>query len=229
MTIMADELGVLFEAVPSIDAGIGDYSRAILDDNCLARLTFSSRKKAMMYLKRLYLLDPSQPLYRLFRRLWTTRPDARPLLALQFAWVNDSLVRDSAEYFLSLRPGDSITPEATAEWLRLKRGDRHSEKCVRSIARNLNSSWYQAGFIAGIASRSRKTVIPQVENVVFALYLGIESALSGHGLFRSPMAELLDSSESVLIALAEQAARQGLLRFKHIGDVMEVSFDGGMA
>ena len=229
MTIMAEELGTLFESVPSLSAGIEDFSRAILDDNCLARATFSARKKAMMYLKRLYLLDPSQPLYRLFRRLWTTRPDARPLLALQFAWVNDSLVRDSAEYFLSLHPGDSITPEATAEWLRLKRGDRHSEKCARSISRNLNSSWYQAGFIDGIATRTRKAVVPQVENVVFALYLGVESGLSGHSLFTSPMAALLDSSESSLVALAEIAARQGLLRFKHIGDVMEVSFDGGMA
>ena len=229
MTIMADELGILFEAVTSLDAGVEDYSRAILDDNCLARLTFSARKKAIMFLKRLYLLDPALPLFRLFRRLWAAKSEARALLALQFAWVNDSLVRDSAEYFLPLRPGDVITPEGTAEWLRLKRGDRHSEKCIRSIARNLNSSWYQAGFIDGILFRSRKTVIPQVENVVFALYLGIESGLSGHGLFTSPMAELLDSSESALIALAEQAARQGLLRFKHIGDVMEVSFDGGMA
>ncbi len=225
MTIMAVELETLLDAVPSPEASCADYEKAIIEGNCLGRATLSARKKGAMYLKRLYGLDPADEMFRVFHRLWSVKKEARPLLALQRAWVGDSLVRDSSEYFLKLNPGDAITPEATAKWLREKRGDRHSEANARTIARNLNSSWHQAGFVAGVISRSRKRPLATPENMVFALYLSHLDGCSGISLFETPMSALLDISVEAMLPLAAAAGRMGLIGFRRIADVIEVGFD----
>ncbi len=225
MTIMAGELEALLDAVPSLDAAYKDFERAIVEGNCLGRATLSARKKGAMYLKRLYGLDPADEMFRVFRKLWAAKREARPLLALQRAWVGDSLVRDSAEYFLKLNPGDAITTEATAKWLREKRGDRHSEANARTIARNLNSSWHQAGFVNGIAARSRKRPLATPENMVFALYLSHLDGCSGISLFETQMSALLDIPVEAMLPLAAAAGRMGLIGFRRIADVIEVGFD----
>ena len=224
MTIMAVELELLLDAVPSPEAAYEDYEKAIIEGNCLGRATLSARKKGAMYLKRLYGLDPADEMFRVFHRLWSAKKEAHPLLALQRAWVGDSIVRDSAEYFLQLNPGDAITPEATAKWLREKRGERHSEANARTIARNLNSSWYQAGFVAGTTSRSRKRPLATTENMVFALYLSHLDGRSGISLFETPMSALLDIPVEAMLPLAAAAGRMGLIEFRRIANVIEISF-----
>lgn len=227
-TIMLSELTDLLNAVPKQGATMVEYASAIMEENCLGKPTMAARTEARKRLVNVYSLDFSDPVFRMFHKLWSRNTACRQLLGFQYAWVNDAMLRDSCRYFLPMPPGTSITPQGTSAWVHETYPEKYSEKSVRSVGRSLNSSWYQGGYIEGIHGRTRKAVVPQSENIVFALYLGMELGLSGHGLFTSPMMGLLDSSESALIALAEQAARQGLLRFKHIGDVMEVSFDGEM-
>jgi len=228
---MLDDLTALLAAVPSPSASLKDYEQAVIEENCLAKPTLAARSETWKRLRKVYKLDFADPLYRLFHTLWTLNPSCRPLLGFQYAWVYDSVIRDSCRHFLPMAVGTAITPQATSKWVHETYPDKYSEASVKSVGRSINSSWYQGGYIEGVHDRVRKAVVPQVENVVFALYVGLGMGLAGTGLFQSPMMELLDAPDTALIALAEQAARQGILKFKHIGDVIEVDFDslGGRA
>ncbi len=222
---MLDELTSLLTAVPQPGVAKEDYAHAILNDNCLGKPTVAARHEARKRLLKVYSLDFQDPVYCMFHSLWSRNPMCRALLGFQYAWVNDAMLRNSCKHFLPMAAGTVVTPLQTSAWVEETYPGKYSEKSVKSVGRSLNSSWYQGGYIDGVHDRTRKLVMPQVENVAFALYLGLELGLAGTGLFSSPMASLLDSSEVALVVMAELAARQGLLRFKHIGDVVEVAFD----
>lgn len=224
-TIMVAEIEALLDAVPGFGVTFDDYRRAVLEENCLNKATLGARVKSAMYLRRLYRLDFSDAVYCVFHMLWARSKEARPLLALQQTWIADRLVRASADYFVSLKHGDEVTPEKTSAWMKSHCGDCYSDASLRSIGRNLNSCWCQAGFVEGVSKRTRRNAVVMPENVVFAMYLGYLDGKDGAGLFETRMAALLDVSGVQMIALAETAARQGLIKFKHIADVMEIGFE----
>ena len=222
---MLDELSALLSSVPHTRATQDEYAEAIVEENCLGKPTVAARHEARKRLLKVYSLDFQDPVYCMFHSLWSRNPMCRALLGFQYAWVNDAMLRDSCKHFLPMAAGTVVTPQQTSAWVAETYPGKYSEKSVKSVGRSLNSSWYQGGYIDGIHDRTRRLVMPQIENVAFALYLGLESGLAGTGLYSSPMAALLDSSEAALVVMTELAARQGLLRFKHIGDVVEVAFD----
>ena len=224
-TIMVAEIEALLDAAPQFGVPFDDYQRAIMEENCVSKPTLGSRKDAVNRLRRLYGLDFSDPVYCVFHKLWSRSKETHPLLALQRTWITDQLVRASADYFLTLKPGDEVTPEKTAAWVKARYGNYYSDASVRSIGRSLNSCWYQAGFVEGVSKRARRNAVVMPENVVFAMFLGYLDGKDGAGLFETRMASLLDVSGIQMITLAESAARQGLIKFKHIADVMEIGFE----
>lgn len=224
-TIMVAEIEALLDAVPRFGVPFDDYQRAILDENCVNKPTLGSRKDAVFRLRRLYGLDFSDPVYCVFHKLWSRSKASRPLLALQRTWLTDRIIRDSADFFISLNPGEEVTPEKTSLWVKSHYGDYYSDASVRSIGRSLNSCWHQAGFVDGIYKRTRCNAVVTPENVVFAMYLGYLDGKDGAGLFETKMTSILDISRIQLIALVESAACQGLIKFKHIAEVMEIGFE----
>ena len=222
-TLMLEELSDLLQAVPDQDAPEATYGAAVLEDNCTGRKTLSARQKTWMYLKRLYRCDPRDSLFSAFRMLWDAAPESRPLLAFQMAWTADPSLRKSTEFFLPLADGAEISSESTAAWVRAAYPSL-SPPAAASTARNLNSTWQQAGFIEGSSVRRRRRAAHLPENAAFALWLGAKSGLSGSLLFETPMCALLDRPPSDIIALAEVAARRGLIGLNRIDTVIEVSF-----
>ena len=79
---------MMFEELKTVLASVGaqsrrqDYMFAIVNDNCLAKPTTSTRRLTNQRLGELYGLDPSIPLFRVFRRLWDLDEPGRRLLAL---------------------------------------------------------------------------------------------------------------------------------------------------
>ncbi len=222
-TLMFNELSSLLLAVPAHDASEKEYETALLEGNCANCRTLSSRQKTWMYLRRLYRCNPHDPLFQTFRILWDSAPDARPLLAFQMAWTSDPILRRSADYFLPMAVGTEISSASTISWT-LKTYPSLSPGAAGSTARNLNSSWNQGGFIEGTSVRRRCRVTPLPENAVFALWLGSMSGLSGSLLFHTPMCALLDMPPDSAMILAKSAASRGLIGFKRIDTVIEVSF-----
>lgn len=66
-----------------------DYGKAVLDDNCLGKQTFSNRKLSLQRLSELYALDPAVPLFRIMRNLWEINPESCPQLAILLSLARD--------------------------------------------------------------------------------------------------------------------------------------------
>ena len=222
-TMMLEELSDLLAFVPDRNATEETYAAAVLDDNCTGRKTLSARQKTWMYLKRLYRCNPRDSLFRAFLILWDAAPEARSLLAFQMAWTADPILRESTAFFLPLPDGADITSDGTSAWVE-KAYPSFSPPAAASTARNLNSTWQQAGFAEGTSARRRRRATPLPANAVFALWLGARGGLTGSLLFDTPMCEILDRPPSEIISLAETASRRGLLGLKRIDTVIEVAF-----
>lgn len=223
-TIMVSELSDLFSYSPHKDISSVEYTRAIIEDNCLSKISMSARKLTAAYLKELYSLDITNPVFSLFRYLWEKDPQSRNMLAIQYVYLNDSIVRNSASFFLACPADSLVTTENTLCWVEKQYGTRFSAVSACSIAKNLNSSWHQAGYLKGVRPRLRVKNSPTVANVVFALYLAFLSNKRGMGLFENEFSSLLELSSEDLFTLTESAARQGYLVFRHLGDVVDVRF-----
>jgi hypothetical protein len=174
----------------------------------------------------LYGLDPTIPLFRVFRKLWGQDEHARPVLALTLSLARDPLLRRSKDFILIKHPAECVQREEIEQLLAQDDPDRFSPACLKSFAQNINGSWTQAGYLTG---RKRKTrALPRImpTNVVFALFLGYLEGLSGQRLFSSAWINLLPVSPGEIEVLANSAANRGQIVFMHAGGVIEVRFPG---
>jgi len=222
-SMMIVELTTLLNGRPE-EAIKADYQADILDFNQLQKPTEKARKLTFRHLVDLYGISPEVPLFRVFRYLWDRDEATQPMLALQLAMVRDPLLRKSMPAVLGLRPGDSITREFIEQVLAEDDLARFSPASLKSFAQNINGTWTQAGYLQGRSKKSRVEVKPSYVNVVFALYLSQLEGRTGQRLFTSDWCKLLDRDMATLHALAYTASARGLIKFKHVGDVIEVAF-----
>src|SRR3989442_846488 len=80
-TIMLDELSTLLRVCGS-SAIRADYTKALVDDNCLGKHTLSTRRLTLQRMTELYALDVAVPLFRLLRQFWFADEKAHRQLAL---------------------------------------------------------------------------------------------------------------------------------------------------
>lgn len=83
-TMMSDELRRLlahFDQPESVQT-LGDYEHAIVDDNILTKPTHATRKASFRFLRELYSLDQTVPLFRALRKLWKLDESSQPLIAI---------------------------------------------------------------------------------------------------------------------------------------------------
>lgn len=222
-TMMLDELELLFAELPT-STSQDDYRQAIEQDNILQKNTSRTRALTCRHLIDLYSLDPQLPLFRNFRHLWETAPEARPLLACQMALTRDPLLRLSQQKILELSLG-AVLPRIDMEQVFADRfPDRFSPSTLKSLAQNLNATWTHAGFLQGKAKKTR--IEPNIHpvNVAFALWLGHLQGASGIRLFTTEWTKLLNCRLEQLQELARLASFSGLLTYKHSSEVIEITF-----
>jgi len=94
--MMLTELTSLLEYMSTTDAAKTDYTRAIVEDNCLAKRTEKNRQISKRFLVELYSLDPGRLLFRSLLFFWQRDPAGRPLLALLCVYARDGLLRSTA-------------------------------------------------------------------------------------------------------------------------------------
>jgi hypothetical protein len=222
-TMMLEDLARLLAAAPP-EADAQTLRRRVVDENLLQRPSLRARKLTHFHLTRLYGLDPAILLYRVFRGLWETDPQARPLLAFCLAMARDPILRLSRDFVLGLPTGARITSQDTEAVLRELTGERFRSTSLRSYARNLNGSWTQTGFLAGHRIKRRQHPVATPANLAFALYLAHLQGADGAALFTSPWADLLDVPLQQRYVLARGAASRGLLVLRMAGEVVEVRF-----
>jgi hypothetical protein len=221
---MLDELTQVLTAT-SPGAERKDYAVAIIEENCLGKPTASTRRLTNQRLGELYGLDPTIPVFRVFRRLWERDDRGHPLLALLCALARDPLLTSTADAIMNLEPGAEFLREPMRTGVRAAVGERLNESTLDKVVRNAASSWTQAGHLEGRALKTRRQVHPTPACMAFALYLANLMGFRGSELFTSGWITVLDCSPTQGRNLALETKRLGLLDVRMGGDVVEINFN----
>lgn len=222
-TMMLAELRLLLAAVPG-PAEFREYQRAAVEENALAKSTAANRSNTLKYLKQLYGLRPSLPVFAAMRELWSVRVSDQPLLAFLCANARDVLLRTTAEAVLGSSPGSPVAATDLTATIAQAFPGRYSSATLRNLGQNIASSWTQAGLLSGARDKRRASPRADVAAVVYALYLGHLEGIAGPSLFTTRWARILDKSGADLTAIADSAARSGWLEYRSSGGMTEITF-----
>ncbi len=224
-TMMLQELTLVLNQVAA-NAPATAYQQAIIDDNALGKPTQTTRQRSAKRLVELYALDPDCSLFRLLRHFWPADPPSQPMLAFLLAAARDTLLREMTPLVIGVKLNETVAADAIGEHLAQQYPSRFRPTTLHSTAQNLASSWTQAGYLRGKVKKSRvkPTVTPVV--VSYAILLGYLCGLRGKLLLDSLWTRLLDRSPAEFTDLTHEASKQGWLRFKSAGAVVEISFPG---
>lgn len=223
-TMMLKELVDVFDFVQNANAATDVYFDAIYNENCTGKKSGTTRKATAHALKKFYLLDPSFCIFRALRFFWERDVVGRALTAFLCAFVKDSILRETTDYVLGLSQEDVASKDDLYEHIERVFPDRFSPVMRASLARNLLSSWTQAGYLKGRRKKVRQRPEVSPGSVSFALLLGYLVGERGEMIFSSRYAKLLDCPAEQAFNMAEDASRRGWLVFKRVGNVIEVAF-----
>lgn len=223
-SMMLDDLRRLLEYTPDTAATREDFSRAVLEDNCLGKRSSRTRAIALRHLKSLYGLDRSVTLFRAMRHFWDRDPEGQPLLALLMAYARDSVLRQTASFILRMPCGQTLLRSEFEQYLDQEEEGRFSKSTLQSTVRNLAATWTHSGHLQGRSRKIRSTTCATPGSVSLALLMGYITGARGETLFETEYAKLLDCPPARAIELAESASRRGWIVVKRIGSVIEVLF-----
>jgi hypothetical protein len=222
-TIMLEELSALLASAPAATRR-GEFARLVVEENVLGKSTTSTRRITAQRLGELYALDTSVPLFRALVRLWPIDRESQAVLALLCSLARDPLLRATVPPVLALREGQSFDRDSMASALRSYAGARLNESILDKVVRNAASSWTQSGHLIGRTLKRRQRIKPSPVTVTMAFLLGYLQGLRGPALLRTTWCEVLDSTPEALSNVASRASMSGFMRFRHAGDVVEITF-----
>ena len=223
-TMMLDEITKLLTTNP-INATIEQYQIAIIRDNLLSKETQSSRRKTFKYLRGLYGLDGSLPLFSIYRELVHFDMKSFPLLSLLICWARDPLLRASTSAIFQVNFGDEVKKEVIQQTIMDSFPNKYSQSSLGTTSRNISSTWRQSGHLIGKKTKIRNHVNATPTSVTFALLLADICGYHGNQLFTSPYCKMLDLNSITAQSLAAQAHRENLITLKTIGTIVEISFN----
>lgn len=223
-TMMLEDLKCLLARVSQSDSSNRDFYQAVVDENCLGKRSVKTRELTIKHLIELYALDDCITIFRALRYFWTRDVGGQPLIALLCTYARDDLLRISAPFIQGFSQNEIVSKEAFEKYIEQKFPNRFSEVTLKSITRNLNSTWTKSGHLIGKSKKIRAKAFATPGSVSYALFLGYLTGTRGEQLFNSVYVRLLDCTPTHAIELAEDASRRGWITFKRVGDVMEVLF-----
>lgn len=216
-TLMLTELSALLAAAPA-DAPRSRLRELIVEENLLGKRSAANRVSSFKHLSELYALDRAVPIFRVMRSLWDEDADGRPMLALMCAAARDPLLRASAGVVLEAPEGSNLTSNELAATI----ARPLAATTLAAVGRNLASSWTQAGFLAGVMTKTRRRAPATPGAATFALALGFMEGGRGSLLLTTFWTHLLDRSPDEVLTLVRQAARRGWIEYRAAGDVMDL-------
>jgi hypothetical protein len=222
-TMMLKELRLLLAASDGSTTYEG-FQCLIVEDNVLLKRTLATRKESFRRLRELYALDDSTTLFRALRDLWQSDIDAQPLLALLCAVARDPILRAGAEMILSLKTGQSLTPQMIEQATEQTFPGRFNPTTLAGIGRHAASTWQQSGHLRGRAQKVRAHAASRPAALAYALFLGHLCGQRGESLFTTLWCRLLDAPTHILHDQAFAASQTGWIDYRHTGMVTEVGF-----
>lgn len=231
------DLGHLLDAVRDTPP-MPNYRELVIDKNCLAKSSEAARRKTWEELKARYILDQTHPLFAGFTTEWEqcTSEQERGLTAYCLLALNDKLVADLAFDFLFARLRrapvelrvDDILSFLTAAASTHPEINHWSVTTKRAIAQKYTASIRDFGLAKG---RNQKvTVRPAlygapVRLLVRALRLAGARELE---IVSSSVFKILALDVGEVVDALGELSRQGALRFRIQGDVVELDLQGDL-
>ena len=223
-TIMLSDVRTLFNSCPT-SSTLDEYAQSIIDDNVLLKNSGASRKEAFLRLKRLYGLDNSIFLFKIFRQLWSQETLTQPVLLMLYAISRDPILRSSVDLVINtLEGGELIAPDFEKE-VENSFLDQFTKSTLASIGRNIASSWTQSGHFQGRSKKVRTFVESYPISVAFALFLGYLCGIRGEKLFHTNWVKILDAHVFELHSKSQVASQQGWLEYRQTGNITDITFN----
>ncbi|MBM4125574.1 MAG: DUF1819 family protein [Nitrospira sp.] len=229
-TALYTELRLLLDAAQASEGA--SYRELVLGQNCLARASASARAKLWKELKARYRLDSDDPLFGAFLQEWRRAGTEaeRQLVAFVFFALNDRLVAQVSKEWLCplLRIAPTaLRPDHLAAYLnKLLEGDRKAgawtQETRARIVRHYLASIRDFGLAKGTVKK--ESVRPALHGAPIRLLVSA-LLLAGTPLLQavqSPAFKILGLEGSEAIDALGELNRQGALKFKMQGDVVEL-------
>jgi len=218
-TIMYQELSDLI--------ALGTHEeRIIIAENVLRKASRSNLEKTLGFLSRIYDFKIQNELWKVFTYLWPFAEEKdKRLLTLLYALKKDDLVRYSLKIVLDTPVGERLNLDSLKKALEEQYPAKYSQITLHSAAKNLASSWKQAGFIEGKVKRVRVRTKPGYIPVVFATYLAYSFGERGENLLKTLWTRVLELSESEIRKLLSEATIRDILEYKYAGGITTISFE----
>jgi len=222
-TIAVDLLTRLLAGVPQTGS-LDDYLTAAVEGNLLGRATVEGRRRAVRYLREVYLLDSRRVLFRALRDLWAEDPAAHAQLAGLSAYARDSVFRASGGAVLPLLPGSSVLSDDLTTAVTVAFPGAYNESTAGKVGRNTASSWTQTGHLVGRTKKVRTKIEATLPAAAYALLIGHLEGSRGQALYDTSWTCFLDTSPHDMASLADGAGRRGYLEVRNAGGVVEIGF-----
>ncbi|HEU5090676.1 MAG TPA: hypothetical protein VFT99_24650, partial [Roseiflexaceae bacterium] len=147
-----------------------------------------------------------------------------PVLAMLCALTRDVLLSSTIETIVDMPEGTVVPHELFAHVAAARYPDRYSAASLRSLGRNIASSWQQSGHLSGKLRKIRVQAVCRPNNAVYALLLGYIQGGRGESLFHTRWARVLDATPYRLHEQARSASQRGWMEYRRSGDVVEIGF-----
>lgn len=223
-TIMFEDLSSLFDSIKGLVSNKNEYLYAIKEQNCLKKKSEKARILAYKNLKDMYSLNSEMVVFFSLRYYWEHDIDTRPMLAFLCGYIRDPILSLTSRFVLGLPIGSLLEYQDVENFIEGKFPGRFSKASLRSMSRNLCSSWTKVGFLKGRVHKTRVKVKATAGSVCYALLLGYLTGLRGEALFYSEFLALLECHFHEALELAQIGSQKGWINIKALGNIIEVSF-----
>jgi hypothetical protein len=198
-----------------------------LQQNVTGKKSNSGIDKTANYLKQLYGFDNRDPLFVAFKYFWKMAESyERPQMAFIYAVTRDDLLAESIGVLQNVIPGNKAAIELFEENIEKYHPNKYTVNTRRSMAKNIASSWKQAGFIEGKVKNIRIEPDISCRVACFAFLLAYLEGYRADFIWNSTVVSALCLSEQKLRELAIECSRRDLMQYQHAGSVTVLNFTG---
>ncbi len=198
----------------------------LLKENIASKKTKSNQKRTTSALVSLYRFDEGFPPFFCFKHFWQIADEIdRPIISLLFAIGNDYLLSESISVIVSTAVGEKVSKLRLEENIEAHHPRKFTNNTRSSAARNITSSWKQAGYITGKVKNIRTQPNHCYHSVAFAFLMAYFNGDKGDFILSSKWAQALAINESQVRELATEAAKRDLLQYQYAGSVTTISFN----
>ncbi len=197
-----------------------------MNNNVFGKKSQDGIKKTGSFLTQLYGFDVSSDYFKAFKYFWLECDlEEKALISFVFALKNDYLLQESISVVANRISGDKVSIELFTENLEKYHPNRFSQNTISSVAKNIASSWKQAGFITGKVKNIRTEPEITYRVVSFAMLLAFIDGLRGDFIFQNNCILSLCISENKIRELAVEASKRDFMQYQYAGSVTSISFD----